>query len=245
MTINLTLPTCWQELTPMQLRYVYFLLSQNYTADEVKTYCLCRFGGITVIGQEGDCWRIAFDNKSYLITAVQIAEQLAHLSWLDTLPLLPLRLPQIGKHTAVNANLSGVPFKDYLCCDNLYTGWLHTQNAALLTDMAKILYNAKGIVLTDEEQVSVFYWFASLKAYYQRRFRYLFDATPVQGGNLLSAQSGIAERLQSAMDNLIRALTKGDITKEEQVLATDTIRALTELDALAREYQEMQKELKK
>ena len=245
MTINLTLPTCWQELTPKQMRYVYFLLSQNYTADEVKTYCLCRFGGITVIGQEGDCWRIAFDNKSYLITAVQIAEQLAHLSWLDTLPLLPLRLPQIGKHTAVNANLSGVPFKDYLCCDNLYTGWLHTQNAALLTDMAKILYNAKGIVLTDEEQVSVFYWFASLKAYYQRRFRYLFDATPVQGGNLLSAQSGIAERLQSAMDNLIRALTKGDITKEEQVLATDTIRALTELDALAREYQEMQKELKK
>lgn len=245
MTINLTLPTCWQELTPKQLRYVYFLLSQNYTADEVKTYCLCRFGGITVIGQEGDCWRIAFDNKSYLITAVQIAEQLSHLSWLDTLPLLPLRLPQIGKHTAVSADLSGVPFKDYLCCDNLYTGWLHTQNADLLTDMAKVLYNAKDIVLTDEERVSVFYWFASLKAHYQRRFRYLFDATPVQGGNLLSAQSGIAERLQSAMDNLIRALTKGDITKEEQVLATDTIRALTELDALAREYQEMQKELKK
>lgn len=245
MTINLTLPTCWQELTPKQLRYVYFLLSQNYTADEVKTYCLCRFGGITVIGQEGDCWRIAFDNKSYLITAVQIAEQLAHLSWLDTLPLLPLRLPQIGKHTAVNANLSGVPFKDYLCCDNLYTGWLHTQNADLLTDMAKILYNAKDIVLTDEEQVSVFYWFASLKAYYQRRFRYLFDTTPVQGENLLSYQSGIAERLQSTMDNQIRALTKGDITKEEQVLATDNIRALTELDALAREYQEMQKELKK
>lgn len=245
MTINLTLPTCWQELTPKQLRYVYFLLSQNYTADEVKTYCLCRFGGITVIGQEGDCWRIAFDNKSCLITAVQIAEQLAHLSWLDTLPLLPLRLPLIGKHTAVNADLSCVPFRDYLYCDNLYTGWLHTQNAALLADMAKVLYNTKDIVLTDEEQVSVFYWFASLKAYYQRRFRYLFDATPVQSENLLSDQSGIAERLQSAMDNQIRALTKGDITKEEQVLATDTVRALTELDAMAREYQELQKEVKR
>jgi len=36
MTINLTLPTCWQELTPKQLRYVYFLLSQNYTADDTE-----------------------------------------------------------------------------------------------------------------------------------------------------------------------------------------------------------------
>ena len=47
------------------------------------------------------------------------------------------------------------------------------------------------------------------------------------------------------MDNQIRALTKGDVTKEEQVLATDTVRALTELDTMAREYQELQKEMKK
>ena len=40
------------------------------------------------------------------------------------------------------------------------------------------------------------------------------------------------------MNAQIRALTKGDITKESQVLALDTWRALTELDALAREYQE-------
>ena len=37
---------------------------------------------------------------------------------------------------------------------------------------------------------------------------------------------------------MIRALTKGDITKEREILALDTRRALTELDAQAREYQE-------
>ena len=43
------------------------------------------------------------------------------------------------------------------------------------------------------------------------------------------------------MNAQIRALTKGDITKEKQVLAMDTWRALAELDAQAKEYEEMQR----
>ena len=27
--LNIILPTCWQELTPKQLRYAYYLLAQN------------------------------------------------------------------------------------------------------------------------------------------------------------------------------------------------------------------------
>lgn len=44
---------------------------------------------------------------------------------------------------------------------------------------------------------------------------------------------------------MIRALTKGDITKEREILALDTHRALTELDAQAKEYQELDKTLPK
>ena len=53
------------------------------------------------------------------------------------------------------------------------------------------------------------------------------------------------QRLQTAMDNQIRALTKGDVTKETEVLNTDTLRALTELNAMAREYQDLERESKK
>ena len=243
-TLNLTLPTCWQELTASQMRYVFFLLTQNYSADELKTYCLIRFGGLQVLERTDTGYRVMYENNPHTITAVQIAEQLPHLAWLDELPLVPLRLAQIGKHYAVAADLSGVPFADYLSCDNLYTGYLQTQQNDLLREMAAILYKASDITLTDEEAISVFYWFASLKAYYQRRFRYLF-APATDSGNLLSDPSSMATKLQAAMDNQIRALTKGDVTKEEQVLATDTVRALTELDAMAREYQELQKEAKR
>ncbi|MBE6324616.1 MAG: hypothetical protein E7074_06520 [Bacteroidales bacterium] len=242
-TLNLTLPTCWQELTQTQLRYVFFLMTQNYTADEVKTYCLCRFSGLQVLGKEDNGYCVLYENNPHIITAVQIAEQLPRLAWLDELPLVPLRLLQIGKHNAVAADLSGVPFSDYLALDNLYTGYLQTQRNDLLREMAVILYKAEDITLTDEEAISIFYWFASLKAYFQRRFRYLF--APSTDGNLLGDTASMADKLQSAMDNQIRALTKGDVTKEEQVLQADTIRALTELDAMAREYQDLQKEIRK
>ena len=244
-TLNLTLPTCWQELTPAQMRYVFFLLSQNYTADEVKTYCLCRFGGLQVLERTDTGYLIKHEQNTHLITAVQIAEQLPRLAWLDAVPLVPLRLPEIGRHKAVAADLSGVPFEDYLALDNLYTGYLQTQRNDLLRDLAVILYKAERITLTDEESISVFYWFASLKAYYQRRFPYLFSTGPAQSGNLLGETGSTAQRLQTAMDNQIRALTKGDVTKETEVLATDTIRALTELNAMAREYEELQKEIRK
>ena len=43
------------------------------------------------------------------------------------------------------------------------------------------------------------------------------------------------------MNAEIRALTQGDITKTTAVLQTDTLTALTELDAKAAEAQELQK----
>lgn len=44
---------------------------------------------------------------------------------------------------------------------------------------------------------------------------------------------------------MIRALTGGDITKEERILKMDTWRALTELDAKARESERLKSLLSK
>lgn len=45
------------------------------------------------------------------------------------------------------------------------------------------------------------------------------------------------------MNAQIRALTKGDVTKELEILALDTWRALTELNAQAKEYQQLNAQL--
>ena len=53
------------------------------------------------------------------------------------------------------------------------------------------------------------------------------------------------KQLQENMNTQIRALTGGDITKEREVLCMDCWRALTELDAKAKDYEELNKNTKK
>lgn len=87
------------------------------------------------------------------------------------------------------------------------------------------------------ERISIFYWFAALKDTFSRKFSDFFQPiSAATGGNLLGSS---APSVEDAMNAQIRALTKGDITKEKEVLALDTHRALTELNAQAREYKEL------
>jgi hypothetical protein len=43
-SIDIKLPTKWEDLTDKQLRYVFALLAQGFTVTEVKAYCLHRYG---------------------------------------------------------------------------------------------------------------------------------------------------------------------------------------------------------
>lgn len=193
-----------------------------------------------------------------MITALQVAQTVAALDWLRTLPAYPIRLQRIGSLRAIPADFQGVPFETFIVCDNLNQCYISTQNELLLDEMAKFLYSRKFRVeslelrkglrqllpspilrLTPADRISVFYWFASLKAMLSRQFHNFLQPVPQDNANLLDSDKSQYEILTAAVNAQIRALTKGDVTKEKQVLALDTWRALTELDALAREYQEM------
>ena len=241
-TLNITFPTCWQELTPAQLRYVYYLLSTNkFSEVEVKTYVLFRWANMEVIAPEGDGYVVKYNGVPTRIYAQQIAELLPHLSWLDRPSPYPVRLPEIDGHKAVDADLQGLSYEAYIICDNLYQGFLHTQDIDLLGAMAASLYKAdkkKGIRLQPEEYISIFYWFTSAKAYLARRFTHFFKTAPVT-----TDTSNIQSELQESMDAQIRALTKGDITKEKEVLQMDVWRALTELDAQVADAEDIKRQL--
>ena len=90
--------------------------------------------------------------------------------------------------------------------------------------------------------MNLFYWWTALKLTLAEQFPNLFRNNEGEG-NLLAGKS-MQQRLQEAMNNQIRALTKGDITKEEQVLQMNLWRALTELDNLAREADELNRKFK-
>ncbi|MBR5118213.1 MAG: hypothetical protein IK100_06160 [Muribaculaceae bacterium] len=243
-TIDIKLPTRWEELTQKQLRYLFGLIAQGYSIDEVKAFCLFRWNKITILHRYGDNGYMCKKGKQrFAITALQVAQAIAALDWIKTLPATPIRLERIGRLRAIAADFQGVPFETFIICDNLYQGYISTQDDRLLDEMAHHLYRSKYfsliIRLSPADRISVFYWFASLKAMFSREFRNFLQPATSDNANLLDSGRSQYEILTAAVNAQIRALTKGDVTKEKEVLALDTWRALTELDALAREYQEL------
>lgn len=237
-SINFIVPQGWHELSDKQLRYVYDLLAKEFSTDEIKTLCLLQWSATKVIGRN--------DNGAYLlkkgkilfeVTPLTLAELLPHLDWLSSLPTVPIRISKINRCHALPADFSEVPFETFIICDNLYQGYLSTQNDELLDQLGATLYG-KEIAFKPYERINIFYWFAAFKDSLSRKYSDFFlpIADAATGGNLLGSS---APSVEDAMNAQIRALTKGDVTKEAEVLALDTHRAITELNAQAREYKEL------
>ena len=245
-TLDLKLPTVWEELSQKQLRYLFSLIAQGYSIDEVKAFCLFRWNKITILHRYSDKGYMCKKRKQrFVVTAAQVTAAVAALDWIKTLPATPVRIARIGSRQAVAADFQGVPFETFIICDNLYQGYISTQNEQLLDEMATHLYRSKCfsliIRLSQADRIGIFYWFASLKAMFSRQFHNFLQPVPQDNANLLDSDKSQYEILTAAVNAQIRALTKGDVTKEKQVLALDTWRALTELDALAKEYEELNK----
>ena len=236
-SINFIVSQGWHELSDKQLRYVYQLIASEYATDEIKTLCLLQWSGTKVIGrQETGAYLLKKGKILFEVTPLTLAELLPHLDWLGSLPTVPVRLSKINRQHALPVDFSEVPFETFIICDNLYQGYLTTQDDALLDQLGATLYG-KSMTFKPYERINIFYWFAALKDTFSRKFPDFFqpiEAAP--GGNLLGSS---APSVEDAMNAQIRALTKGDVTKEGEVLALDTHRALTELNAQAREYKEL------
>ena len=169
---------------------------------------------------------------------MQITEASASLNWLGEIPSFPVQLTRICFHHPVRADFQDVSFEDYLTLDNLYQGFLQTQRSSLLQDMAKILYRTRFIFLRREEELSIFYWLTAVKQLFARLFPNFLKRIP---SDIAFSNAPSMKDLQDSMNAQIRALTGGDITKESEVLKMNCWRALTELDAQAKDAESIKK----
>lgn len=237
--VNLDVPLSWRDLTQAQLKYVFALIAMKFSFDEIKTYCLFRWNKIEVVEKKGLTYLLKQKEQTFCASAFIIQSATDALAYIEDFSEYPVCLHRIGKHQALEASFNGVPFKKYLYCDNLYQGYLYTKNENLLDQMAQTLYSASTtFVLKDHERINIFYWWSSLKKFFALEYPNFFRTVPASGEFL-------PKQVKDAMNTQIRALTKGDITKEKEILATDTRRALTELDALAKEYEDLERKYPK
>lgn len=253
MSLDLIAPVSWSELSQDQLAYLLkaitvvnrdsvsraFRSKEDYNAQvaaQVAIRCLFRWNNLRVVTPYADAWLLAHQDNEYLVSAGDLAAAASVLDWIRNLPDVPVRLDSIDGAVAVSADIEDVlSFDDYLACEACWQVWQISGNDSLLRDMAAILYRKEDITLKDFEALSIFYWWAGLKSMLSRRYPNFFQLSPVQ-----PESPHVDEMtLRRGMDSQIRALTKGDISKETVILSLPAVRAITELDALAKEYDEL------
>ncbi len=238
-SLNLIMPAGWTDLSQAQLKFVFSLLCLRIPPDEAKMLALMRLARVKVVCRHGaDRYLIQVGKREAAVRPAQFAELLSLLDWLVDIPPFPVRLEVIRRHKARPADFSEVPFGVFLICENLYQGFLRLKDFNLVDQMAFHLYPGLRASLKDFERASVIYWFAALKGFFARRFPDFFVPADVSApaDNLLEPRFASADALQQNVDAMIRALTKGDVSKEALILDLDCIRALTELNAQARDF---------
>lgn len=242
-SFNITLPTSWAELSDEQLHMVYSLFARDLSAAEVKSLCLMKWNGLKVLSQLPDKrFLIKLEKEEVFLSIREIQQAASVLDYLDSFAPMPVRIARIGKYHALPADFEKVPFEEFLYVENLFQGYLNTQSDELLLQMAQVLYSSDHVKPDKAQLVGIFYWIASLKQYFAGLFPNFYKPASSTDGNLLgNGQTDLYHQLRDSMNAMIRALTGGDITKEAAIMKMDTWRALTELDAKAREAEEIRK----
>ncbi len=235
--INIKLPRGWDELSEKRLWSIFELLASGMAMGEVRSLCFLSWSGMQVLGHSPKGHFIKLGKDKLLISTEKLAAAMEELSWMDEMPARPFALPPVGRLKPLDVSFHEVPFGNFLACDNYYQGYLQTQREELLDNMAEVIYGRR-INLKGAARLMLCYYFSVLKSYFARQWpHFLRDASGAERGNMLAAAPTQAA-VRETMNSQLRALTKGDVTKESEVLALDTWRAMTELDALAKDFEE-------
>lgn len=256
-TINLTAPTSWQELSQEQLRYVLKLLTAYADRTAIKTMMFVRFCGLDIQKRTRYGWKclITVDGKKRVVylQSWQVQSFIHQFDFIDTYEDMDCRLDAVCGLVAVDPLLHEVSFGDYLMAEKYYQIYLSTKDEEMLDHLACWLYvDANGLhpgqergslrndtemVLKPEERLGTFAWYSHVKKVLFDRFPNFFQKVDGEDGDFTVTGRQIEEQYNIQL----RALTDGDPTKESAVLALDCWRALTELDAKAREAEELEK----
>ena len=242
--VSFNIPKGWQELTAEQLRFCLRLLWQyNGHADwqqRVQAAAFVHFAGIEVVRRTDQGWlcRERRHGTAFLLDPALLPSLLQHVEWRTETGRMMVRIEQVGGYKAVDFELQELKFGKYLEAENNFQSYLLSKKESCLVELARILYlvpdGSYVPELRDEIMMGVFLWFNAAKPLLGEQFP-----------NFLKPASGrqediTQETLIESMRVQIRLLTKGDVTKQAYILEeTDTWTALAELDAQAKEAEEI------
>lgn len=251
MKVELTVPRSYAELNEKQLRYIASLQLAGSTSEDICVKCFIRFSGIRAVGKIGNVYY--FVNKKVKGFFTMNLEELVYFSkkmeWI-TKNHIGIQPVKCGKFKPVDKWLRDTTFLQYVDAENYYQAFIHTNDEQYLYKMMAVLYHpAKRYInllthtrngyfkkRTDVEKHLVMMWMVGVKSYFSKKFTYLFARESVGDQDEITFPD-----MAEIINNQLRILTIGDITKRQQVLDANTIDALSELNEKCREYEELKK----
>lgn len=247
--MSFNIPEGWDGLTQQQLRYcimLYSLYDERENGREmIQSAALFHFMGVRVDGEDKNgilCYKPE-TGETFLLDPELLPWMVKHVEWVLHPEWMTDRMAELHHCKAVSFDLQDLPFGKYLECDNYYQAWMVSHTLSKLNGLLDRLYivpDGGRMLYTRFDCYAVALWWSAVKELYARLYPHLFGGDG--GGDNDISREALLER----MDTQIRMLTKGDVTKEDTILNhTYTRRALTELDAQAREAEEMRKIMKK
>ncbi|MDR0686922.1 MAG: hypothetical protein LBF79_05655 [Dysgonamonadaceae bacterium] len=253
--ISLTAPTSWSHLSAQQLRYVSWLMTQkNISREELLTRCFVRFTKIKIKHEKNGYYLcICPKGKYFTLQGSQVLSLIRKLEYLVKRVEEITPLPRLANLTHVDPRLYNTPFVQYLACENYYQAFIYTRDIWQLRYLAACFYTS-GKEFNDSETIrkakrfkqtpyhvlyTVFLWFYGLKGLFAERFPNFFRKV-----DYIIEEEPSAPNMRLQIQNIVRALTGGDVTKSAEIYRVETWEALAELDAKAREYAEMEARLK-
>lgn len=252
--IELTSPTCWKELNEQQLLYASWLLSSgNLTAEEIWTYAFIRFSNLKLKHQDEK--NVIFQYKK-LFFSLEPQEVLSFAKQFEFLTAGVQEIMPIEKMCGAyrsDIRLRNAPLSQYLACDNYYQAFIFKRNPLFLDRLCASFY-IKGVFndLRNEKRAkkfaklpfhvryTTFLWFNGLKMVLKKNFPNYFVQMERGEGETPSPPN-----MRKQIEQMMRALSDGDVTKIDQIYSVDTWSALAELDAKAHEYNVMKSKMKK
>lgn len=246
--MSFTVPTGWSELTQQQLRKIislYTLYDERENGKEmIQLASLFYFMGIRVDGEQNEgilCYKPE-SGETFFLDPELLPDMVKQVEWVSHPEQITIRMEELHGCKAVAFDLRDLPFGKYLECENYYQAWVASHKFPALGEMLSRLYivpEGRKIACTLFDSYSVALWWMGVKSLYGRFYPHLFKEPSGEGVEINQ------ENQLEMMDAQIRMLTKGDVTKENEILNhTYTRRALTELDAQAREAEEIKKMMK-
>ena len=242
---NFSAPSSWEELSGDELRYILSILTLFQDQTVAKCYILARFCGLKVLKHTRTGWKCSVlcqaenGKKKREVLYLDEGEILSFLKNFDFIADYTYYLPldTCAGLSAVERLIRDVTFFDYLQLEKNYQLYLIHKDDKFLQKMGWILYrddtgnSDETAIFEPYELLNVFMWFSSVKEYLAENFPHFFKPAK-EGGELKQ------EDLMPAMQAQIRALTDGDITKQQAVYDSLCWDALSELDNKAREAEE-------